>query len=113
MIVQLKHDLQLPFDGYIKCDLSCFIPSGMIALNHSAVYMIEPLANHSVSRGHAVFRAESLKIPMSTCNQHYGGENRTDKLSELVGGIALAGHGTRVNTCQILLFIFVTDANVK
>ncbi|KAF5896046.1 disintegrin and metalloproteinase domain-containing protein 19-like [Clarias magur] len=74
---------------------TCSGLSGMIALNHSAVYMIEPLANHSVSQGHAVYRAESLKIPMSTCNQHYGGENRTDKLSELVEGIALAGHGTR------------------
>ncbi|XP_026991812.1 disintegrin and metalloproteinase domain-containing protein 19 [Tachysurus fulvidraco] len=68
---------------------------GMIALNHSIAYMIEPLANHSVSQGHAVFRAESLKIPMSTCSQHYGGENHTDKLSELIGGIAQASQATR------------------
>ncbi|KAK3564723.1 hypothetical protein QTP86_024869 [Hemibagrus guttatus] len=68
---------------------------GMIALNHSAAYMIEPLANHSVSQGHAVFRAESLKIPMSTCSQHYRGENHTDKLDELIGGIAQASHATR------------------
>ncbi|XP_058252609.1 disintegrin and metalloproteinase domain-containing protein 19 isoform X3 [Hemibagrus wyckioides] len=68
---------------------------GMIALNHSAAYVIEPLANHSVSQGHAVFRAESLKIPMSTCSQHHGGENHTDKLDELIGGIAQASHATR------------------
>ncbi|XP_060782991.1 disintegrin and metalloproteinase domain-containing protein 19 [Neoarius graeffei] len=68
---------------------------GMIVLNHSATYMIEPLANHSISQGHAVFRAESLKIPMSTCSQHYGAENHTDKLAELIGGIAQANHATR------------------
>lgn len=92
--------------------VSHFISRGMIALNHSIAYMIEPLANHSVSQGHAVFRAESLKIPMSTCSQHYGGENHTDKLSELIGGIAQSSQATRVNICQIsntgnLIFIFV------
>uniref|UniRef100_A0A4W4H401 ADAM metallopeptidase domain 19b n=1 Tax=Electrophorus electricus TaxID=8005 RepID=A0A4W4H401_ELEEL len=40
---------------------------GMIAMNHSVTYMIEPLANHMVSQGHAVFRAESLKITPGTC----------------------------------------------
>ncbi|KAI5105356.1 disintegrin and metalloproteinase domain-containing protein 19, partial [Silurus meridionalis] len=69
---------------------------GMIALNGSAVYMIEPLANHSVSQGHAVFRAESLKIPMSTCSQHRGVKNHTERLDELIGGIAQAGHASRV-----------------
>lgn len=77
------------------------ISRGMIALNRSATYVIEPLANHSISQGHAVFRAESLKIPMSTCSQHHGGENQTDKLAELIGGIAQASHSSRVNICQI------------
>lgn len=80
------------------------ISRGMIALNRSATYMIEPLANDSISQGHAVFRAESLKIPMSTCSQHYGVENHTDKLAELIGGIAQASHATRVNICQISHF---------
>ncbi|XP_053487076.1 disintegrin and metalloproteinase domain-containing protein 19 [Ictalurus furcatus] len=74
---------------------TCSGLKGMIALNRSATYVIEPLVNHSVSQGHAVFRAESLKIPMSTCHQHHGGENQTDKLAELIGGIAQASHSSR------------------
>ncbi|KAF4091197.1 hypothetical protein AMELA_G00034330 [Ameiurus melas] len=74
---------------------TCSGLKGMIALNRSATYVIEPLANHSISQGHAVFRAESLKIPMSTCSQHYGGENQTDKLAELIGGIAQSSHANR------------------
>ncbi|XP_076877582.1 disintegrin and metalloproteinase domain-containing protein 19-like isoform X3 [Brachyhypopomus gauderio] len=68
---------------------------GMIAMNHSVTYMIEPLANHTASQGHAVFRAESLKISPGTCGHHHDVQNHTDKLQDLIGGIAQANRGRR------------------
>ncbi|XP_062855723.1 disintegrin and metalloproteinase domain-containing protein 19 [Trichomycterus rosablanca] len=63
---------------------------GIISMNSSVTYMIEPLPNQTVSQGHAVFNAESLKIPQSTCGQQHGEQNHTDKLDQLIGGIAQA-----------------------
>ncbi|KAL6480487.1 hypothetical protein MHYP_G00115200 [Metynnis hypsauchen] len=66
---------------------------GMISLNHSVTYMIEPLVNHTVSQDHAVFRSGRLKMHTGTCGHLH--QNQTHKLEELIGGIAQAHQAKR------------------
>lgn len=68
---------------------------GMISLNHSVTYMIEPLANHTTLQSHAVFRAERMKIQTGTCNHPHAEQNYTHRLEELIGGIAQAHQAKR------------------
>ncbi|XP_007234397.2 disintegrin and metalloproteinase domain-containing protein 19 [Astyanax mexicanus] len=68
---------------------------GMISLNHSVTYMIEPLANHTSSQSHAVFRTERMKIQTGTCNHTHADHNYTHRLEELIGGIAQAHQAKR------------------
>ncbi|XP_072519902.1 disintegrin and metalloproteinase domain-containing protein 19 isoform X2 [Salminus brasiliensis] len=68
---------------------------GMISLNHSVTYMIEPLANQTASQSHAVFRAEKLKIQAGTCDHLHADKNHTHRLEELIGGIAQAYQAKR------------------
>ncbi|XP_026878513.2 disintegrin and metalloproteinase domain-containing protein 19 isoform X1 [Electrophorus electricus] len=84
---------------------------GMIAMNHSVTYMIEPLANHMVSQGHAVFRAESLKITPGTCGHPHDVQNHTDKLQDLIGGIAQANRWRRdvSRSTKYVEFMLVAD----
>uniref|UniRef100_A0A8C1QIK0 ADAM metallopeptidase domain 19b n=1 Tax=Cyprinus carpio TaxID=7962 RepID=A0A8C1QIK0_CYPCA len=42
---------------------------GMITVNNSVSYMIAPLANQTHSQEHAVFNAQSLKLPVGTCQR--------------------------------------------
>ncbi|XP_017545653.1 disintegrin and metalloproteinase domain-containing protein 19 isoform X1 [Pygocentrus nattereri] len=66
---------------------------GMISLNHSVTYMIEPLVNHTVSKDHAVFRTGRLKMHIGTCGHLH--QNHKHKLEELIGGIAQAHQAKR------------------
>ncbi|KAL7885618.1 hypothetical protein AOLI_G00059130 [Acnodon oligacanthus] len=66
---------------------------GMISLNHSVTYMIEPLVNHTVSQDHAVFRTGRLKMHTGICGHLH--QNHTHKLEELIGGIAQANQAKR------------------
>uniref|UniRef100_A0A8C9V6R0 ADAM metallopeptidase domain 19 n=1 Tax=Scleropages formosus TaxID=113540 RepID=A0A8C9V6R0_SCLFO len=68
---------------------------GMITLSDTVTYLIEPLPSWSgtVERGHAVYRAEHLKLQKGTCGHQHGSE--TDKLDNLISGMAQPHKGKR------------------
>ncbi|XP_077103619.1 disintegrin and metalloproteinase domain-containing protein 19 [Siphateles boraxobius] len=67
---------------------TCAGVRGMITVNNSVSYMIEPLANQTHSQGHAVYNTQSLKLPAGTCGHHHGDGNHTESLQELIDVMA-------------------------
>ncbi|XP_065131382.1 disintegrin and metalloproteinase domain-containing protein 19 [Paramisgurnus dabryanus] len=65
---------------------------GMITVNHSVSYIIEPLTNQTQPQGHAVYNTQSLKLPMGTCGHHHGDGNHTESLQELMDVMANPEH---------------------
>uniref|UniRef100_A0A8C6PM02 ADAM metallopeptidase domain 19b n=1 Tax=Nothobranchius furzeri TaxID=105023 RepID=A0A8C6PM02_NOTFU len=63
--------------------VSCF-PRGLISLNTSVSYLIEPLPE---AQRHAVFRAESLHLPRGSCVHHHGDEDHQDRLNDFIHGM--------------------------
>ncbi|XP_051513584.1 disintegrin and metalloproteinase domain-containing protein 19-like isoform X1 [Myxocyprinus asiaticus] len=61
---------------------------GMITVNNSLSYMIEPLANQIHSQGHVMYNAQSLKLPVGTCGHLHGDDNNTESLQELIDVMA-------------------------
>ncbi|KAL4631263.1 disintegrin and metalloproteinase domain-containing protein 19 [Arapaima gigas] len=60
---------------------------GMVTLNSSVTYLIEPLPSWmgNVEGSHAVYRAELLKLQKGMCGHHHG--NDTDQLGNLISGM--------------------------
>ncbi|XP_076143315.1 disintegrin and metalloproteinase domain-containing protein 19-like isoform X2 [Alosa pseudoharengus] len=58
---------------------------GVVSLNSSVSYIIEPLANQTEPWGHALC-AEKLSV--GTCHHHHGDQRYTEQLTELIGGMA-------------------------
>ncbi|XP_061580927.1 disintegrin and metalloproteinase domain-containing protein 19 isoform X2 [Cololabis saira] len=60
---------------------------GMISLNTSVSYLIEPLPDAADPQQHAVFRAESLHLPRGRCLHHHGNEEQEDGLNDFLYGM--------------------------
>ncbi|XP_067373689.1 disintegrin and metalloproteinase domain-containing protein 19 isoform X1 [Channa argus] len=60
---------------------------GLISLNSSVSYLIEPLPNSTGTQRHAVFRAETLHLPRGTCLHHHGNKENEEGLSGFLHGI--------------------------
>lgn len=72
--------------GRNKLAASCF-PRGLISLNTSVSYLIEPLPVSTGAQQHAVFRAESLHLPGGSCPHHRGNEEREEGLNDFIHGM--------------------------
>ncbi|KAG7464785.1 hypothetical protein MATL_G00169320 [Megalops atlanticus] len=66
---------------------------GMITVNSSVSYLIEPLPNRTETQEHAVYRAESLKLRRGTCGHRHGAQ--AGGLDDLISGMAQSHHGGR------------------
>lgn len=66
--------------------VSCF-PRGLISLNTSVSYLIEPLSAAGDQAQHAVFRAESLHLPGGSCLHHPGDTAHKEGLDDLIQGM--------------------------
>lgn len=64
----------------------CF-SRGLISLNTSVNYLIEPLPASTDAQQHAVFRAESLHLPTGSCPHHHGNTKHKESLNDLIRGI--------------------------
>nr|XP_040029740.1 disintegrin and metalloproteinase domain-containing protein 19 [Gasterosteus aculeatus aculeatus] len=60
---------------------------GLISLNTSVSYLIEPLPVSTGAQQHAVFRAESLHLPGGSCPHHRGNEEREEGLNDFIHGM--------------------------
>ena len=64
----------------------CF-PRGLISLNTSVTYLIEPLPVSTDAQQHAVFRAESLHLSKGRCLHHHGNEEHEEGLDGFIRGM--------------------------
>ncbi|KAM9357468.1 disintegrin and metalloproteinase domain-containing protein 19 [Symphorus nematophorus] len=60
---------------------------GLISLNTSVSYLIEPLPASTDAQQHAVFRAESLHLPRGSCLHHHGNKEHEDGLNDFIHGM--------------------------
>ncbi|XP_008277789.1 disintegrin and metalloproteinase domain-containing protein 19 isoform X2 [Stegastes partitus] len=60
---------------------------GLISLNASVSYLIEPLPTSADAQQHAVFRAESLHLPGGSCLHHHGNSEHEDRLNDFFHGM--------------------------
>ncbi|XP_063044014.1 LOW QUALITY PROTEIN: disintegrin and metalloproteinase domain-containing protein 19 [Engraulis encrasicolus] len=70
---------------------------GVVSLNASVSYIIEPLANQTAGRGrgHALLRAEKLRLATGNCPHHHDNQSSAQQPSPLIGGMAIVTMGTR------------------
>lgn len=66
--------------------VSCF-PRGLISLNTSVSYLIEPLPAAGDTQQHAVFRAEHLHLPGGSCLHHHGNKEHEEGLNDFIHGM--------------------------
>ncbi|KAM3867059.1 disintegrin and metalloproteinase domain-containing protein 19 [Diretmus argenteus] len=59
---------------------------GLLSLNTSVSYLIEPLPVSTDTQQHAVFRAESLHLPNGSCLHHHGNEEH-EELNNFIHGM--------------------------
>ncbi|XP_042349013.1 disintegrin and metalloproteinase domain-containing protein 19 [Plectropomus leopardus] len=60
---------------------------GLISLNASVSYLIEPLPVSMGAQQHAVFRAESLHLPRGSCLHHHGNKEHEGGLNDFIHGM--------------------------
>ncbi|XP_036932863.1 disintegrin and metalloproteinase domain-containing protein 19 [Acanthopagrus latus] len=60
---------------------------GLISLNTSVSYLIEPLPASADVQQHAVFRAESLRLPGGSCLHHHGNKEHEEGLNGFIHGM--------------------------
>ncbi|XP_039974933.1 disintegrin and metalloproteinase domain-containing protein 19 [Xiphias gladius] len=60
---------------------------GLISLNASVSYLIEPLPVFTDAQRHAVFRAESLHLPRGSCLHHHGNKGHEERLKDFIRGM--------------------------
>uniref|UniRef100_A0A8D0AIA9 ADAM metallopeptidase domain 19 n=1 Tax=Sander lucioperca TaxID=283035 RepID=A0A8D0AIA9_SANLU len=79
----------LIFSSYVLMEptvVSCF-PRGLISLNTSISYLIEPLPVSMGAQQHAVFRAERLHLPRGSCRHHHGNKEHEEGLNNFIHGM--------------------------
>lgn len=77
------------------------VPRGLITVNSSMTYLIEPLAGRGglwTSR-HAIYRAEHLQLPKGTCGHRHN--HTAQVLEDLIHGKAQAPPSGRVSRCSL------------
>uniref|UniRef100_A0A7N6BQD1 ADAM metallopeptidase domain 19b n=1 Tax=Anabas testudineus TaxID=64144 RepID=A0A7N6BQD1_ANATE len=76
------HGEVLGIEGSSVALSTCSGLRGLISLNTSVNYLIEPLPVSTDVQQHVVFRAESLKLPKGSCLHHHGNKDYKEDLSQ-------------------------------
>uniref|UniRef100_A0A3Q3WIT8 ADAM metallopeptidase domain 19b n=1 Tax=Mola mola TaxID=94237 RepID=A0A3Q3WIT8_MOLML len=66
---------------------------GLISLNTSVSYLIEPLPDRGDAQQHAVFRAESLRLPRGSCLHHNSNAEHEEGLKDFIHGMMSPQNG--------------------
>nr|XP_015204893.1 PREDICTED: disintegrin and metalloproteinase domain-containing protein 19 isoform X1 [Lepisosteus oculatus] len=96
---------------------TCHGLRGLITVNHTVSYLIEPLPNGTDADQHAVYRVESLRLQQGTCGHRHG--DHTDRLEDIIAGlIHTEQHGRekrdlRKNTKYVELMIVADNAEFQ
>ncbi|XP_039669787.1 disintegrin and metalloproteinase domain-containing protein 19 isoform X3 [Perca fluviatilis] len=81
------HGEVLGMEGSSVAVSTCSGLRGLISLNTSISYLIEPLPVSTGAQQHAVFRAESLHLPRGSCRHHHGNEEHEEGLNNFIHGM--------------------------
>ncbi|XP_029918400.1 disintegrin and metalloproteinase domain-containing protein 19 [Myripristis murdjan] len=73
------HGEVLGVEGSSVAVSTCSGLRGLISLNTSVSYLIEPLPVSTDTQQHAVFRAESLHLPKGSCLHHHGNKEEEEE----------------------------------
>uniref|UniRef100_A0A8C3GAU6 ADAM metallopeptidase domain 19b n=1 Tax=Cyclopterus lumpus TaxID=8103 RepID=A0A8C3GAU6_CYCLU len=76
---------------------------GLISLNTSVSYLIEPLPVSMGAQQHAVFRAESLHLPGGSCLHHYGNEEHEEGLNDFLHGMTSPDLSQNMKYVELLM----------
>ncbi|MED6263050.1 hypothetical protein CHARACLAT_000359 [Characodon lateralis] len=82
------HGEVLGIEGSSVAVSTCSGLRGLISLNASVSYLIEPLPESTDAQQHAVFRAESLRLPKGSCKHHHGNKEHQGGLNDFIRGMA-------------------------
>uniref|UniRef100_A0A7N6FCC6 ADAM metallopeptidase domain 19b n=1 Tax=Anabas testudineus TaxID=64144 RepID=A0A7N6FCC6_ANATE len=95
------HGEVLGIEGSSVALSTCSGLRGLISLNTSVNYLIEPLPVSTDVQQHVVFRAESLKLPKGSCLHHHGNKDYKEGLNDFIHGIVspqrVSSHRTNSN----------------
>ncbi|XP_071362810.1 disintegrin and metalloproteinase domain-containing protein 19 [Trachinotus anak] len=83
----LYHGTVQGIEGSSVVVSTCLGLRGLISLNTSVSYLIEPLPVSTDAQQHAVFRAESLHLPGGSCLHHYGNKGNEEQLNDFLHGM--------------------------
>ncbi|XP_037636668.1 disintegrin and metalloproteinase domain-containing protein 19 [Sebastes umbrosus] len=81
------HGEILGVEGSSVAVSTCSGLRGLISLNTSVSYLIEPLPVSTGAQQHAVFRAESLHLPRGSCPHHHGNKEHEEGLDDFIHGM--------------------------
>ncbi|XP_053285079.1 disintegrin and metalloproteinase domain-containing protein 19 isoform X2 [Pleuronectes platessa] len=82
------HGVVQGFEGSSVAVSTCSGLRGLISLNTSVSYLIEPLPVSTDARQHAVIRAESLHLPKGSCLHHHGDKDQPEeRLNDFIHGM--------------------------
>ncbi|XP_070692876.1 disintegrin and metalloproteinase domain-containing protein 19 [Pempheris klunzingeri] len=83
------HGEVLGMEGSSVAVSTCSGLRGLISLNTSVSYLIEPLpaSTDTQQQQHAVFRAESVRLPRGSCLHHHGNKEHEEGLNDFVHGM--------------------------
>ncbi|XP_076595916.1 disintegrin and metalloproteinase domain-containing protein 19 [Chaetodon auriga] len=81
------HGEVLGMEGSSVAVSTCSGLRGLISLNASVSYLIEPLPASLDAQQHAVFRAESLHLPGGSCLHHHGNREHEEGLNDFIHGM--------------------------
>nr|XP_019941892.1 PREDICTED: disintegrin and metalloproteinase domain-containing protein 19 [Paralichthys olivaceus] len=82
------HGVVQGFEGSSVAVSTCSGLRGLISLNTSVSYLIEPLPVSTDALQHAVIRAENLHLPRGSCLHHHGDKDKPEeRLDDFIHGM--------------------------
>ncbi|XP_069552978.1 disintegrin and metalloproteinase domain-containing protein 19 [Brachyistius frenatus] len=81
------HGEVLGVEGSSVAVSTCSGLRGLISLNTSVSYLIEPLPASTDAQQHAVFRADSLHLPQGSCLHYHGDKEDEAGLNDFIQGM--------------------------
>uniref|UniRef100_A0A7N8WNV4 ADAM metallopeptidase domain 19b n=1 Tax=Mastacembelus armatus TaxID=205130 RepID=A0A7N8WNV4_9TELE len=100
------HGAVLGMEGSSVAVSTCSGLRGLISLNTSVSYLIEPVPTSTDSEQHAVFRAESLHLPRGSCLHHHGNKEHEGGVNDFIHGFLSAHQSKRVCLFQWSVVFF-------
>ncbi|XP_029368039.1 disintegrin and metalloproteinase domain-containing protein 19 isoform X2 [Echeneis naucrates] len=86
----LYHGTVHGIEGSSVAVSTCLGLRGLISLNTSVSYLIEPLLVSTDAQQHAVLRAKSLHLPRGNCQHHHGNNRNEEPLNDFLHGMMSA-----------------------